>query len=41
LPAALSEKLATGQYHLAAVGSCPPHGEVGAFTAYRLAVALY
>jgi uncharacterized protein YkwD len=41
LPAALSEKLATGKYHLAAVGSCPPHGEVGSFTTYRLAVALY
>ena len=41
LPAALSEKLATGQYHLAAVGSCPPHGDVGSFTAYRVAVALY
>ncbi len=41
LPAALSQKLATGQYHLAAVGSCPPHGEVGSFTTYRLAVALY
>jgi len=41
LPSALSAKLATGQYHLAAIGSCAPHGEQGAFTAYRLAVVLY
>jgi hypothetical protein len=41
LPAALSEKLATGQYRVAAVGSCAPHGEAGSFTAYRVAVALY
>jgi hypothetical protein len=41
LPTALSEKLATGRFHLAGVGSCPPHGDVGAFTSYRLAVALY
>lgn len=41
LPAALSQKLASGQYHLAAVGSCAPHGEAGSFTSYRLAVALY
>jgi uncharacterized protein YkwD len=41
LPAALSQKLATGQYHVAAVGSCAPHGEAGSFTTYRVAVALY
>jgi uncharacterized protein YkwD len=41
LPPALSQKLATGQYQSAAVGSCAPHGEQGAFTAYRVAVVLY
>ena len=41
LPQALAERLATGKYHQAAVGSCSPQSEEGAFTAYRMAVLLY
>jgi hypothetical protein len=41
LPQALTERLATGQYHRAAVGSCAAHGNQGSFTAYRVAVLLY
>jgi len=41
IPQALADKLATGQYHQAAVGSCSAQGEEGAFTAYRIAVLLY
>jgi cysteine-rich secretory family protein len=41
LPAQLAEKLATRQYHRAAVGNCPAQGMEGAFTAYRAAVLLY
>jgi hypothetical protein len=41
LPQALVEKLATGKYHQAAVGSCSPQSQEGAFTAYRMAVLLY
>lgn len=41
LPKALTERLATGQYHRAAVGSCPAQGNQGSFTAYRVAVLLY
>jgi uncharacterized protein YkwD len=41
LPQALTNKLASGQYRSAAVGSCTPQGQEGAFTAYRLAVLLY
>jgi hypothetical protein len=41
LPPALTEKLASGQYHRAAVGSCPAQGVEGMFTAYRVAVLLY
>jgi len=41
LPQALMAKLASGQYHQASVGSCSPQGEVGFFTAYRIAVLLY
>jgi hypothetical protein len=41
LPQPLTEKLATGQYHRAAVGSCPAQGVEGDFTAYRVAVLLY
>ena len=40
LPQALTQRLATGRYHSAEVGSCAPHGENG-FTGYRLAVLLY
>lgn len=41
LPDALTEKLASGQYHMAAVGSCAAQGVEGSFTAYRVAVLLY
>src|ERR1700733_426650 len=41
LPQPLTEKLASGQYHRAAVGSCPAQGVEGDFTAYRVAVLLY
>ncbi len=41
LPQALVDKLETGKYRQAAVGSCPAQDVVGAFTAYRVAVLLY
>ena len=41
LPKALADRLATGRYRRAAVGSCPAQGLDGPFTAYRLAVLLY
>ncbi len=41
LPRQLVEKLASGEYKQAAVGSCPAQGVEGAFTAYRIAVLLY
>jgi hypothetical protein len=41
LPQALLDRLATGKYRQAAVGSCPAQGLEGTFTAYRLAVLLY
>lgn len=41
LPAPLTEKMASGQFHRAAVGSCPAQGIEGEFTAYRVAVLLY
>jgi hypothetical protein len=41
LPGALTSRLSSGQYHRAAVGSCPAQGAKGTFTAYRLAVLLY
>lgn len=41
LPNSLLNRLATGDYHTASVGSCPPQGQQGAFTAYRVAVLLY
>jgi len=41
LPQALADRLGTGRYRQASVGSCPMHGQEGAFTAYRLAVLLY
>jgi uncharacterized protein YkwD len=41
LPQTLADKLATGQYHQAAVGSSSMQGEAGEFTAYRIAVLLY
>jgi hypothetical protein len=41
LPQALIDRMASGELHQAAVGSCPPQGQQGAFTAYRVAVLLY
>jgi len=41
LPSGLKSRLSSGQYHRAAVGSCPALGVQGTFTAYRLAVLLY
>jgi hypothetical protein len=41
LPDSLINRLATGEYRSASVGSCPPQGQQGAFTAYRVAVLLY
>lgn len=41
LPKPLANKLASGQYHRAAVGSCPAQGVQGTFTAYRFAVLLF
>lgn len=41
LPKALKDKLASGNYRQAAVGSCPAQGLEGSFTAYRVAVILY
>jgi len=40
LPRVLADRLASGQYHGASVGSCTPQGE-NAFSGYRLAVLLY
>ena len=41
LPQALADKLASGNYRQAAVGSCPAQVAGGSFTAYRVAVILY
>jgi hypothetical protein len=41
LPQALLDRLATGQYRRAAVGSCAAQNVEGSFTAYRVAVLLY
>jgi len=41
LPQALTERLVTGQYHQAAVGSCPMRNQEDGFTAYRVAALLY
>lgn len=41
LPEALTDKLATGRFRQAEVGSCPTQGQEGFFTAYRVAVLLY
>jgi len=41
LPQPLLDRLATGKYTEAAVGSCPTVGLNGTFTAYHLAVLLY
>jgi hypothetical protein len=41
LPQALADRLASGNYRKAAVGSCPAQVAEGAFSAYRVAVVLY
>ncbi len=41
LPQALADRLASGKYRQAAVGSCPAQVAGGSFTAYRVAVLLY
>jgi hypothetical protein len=41
LPKDLADALASGKYHLAAVGSCPSQRQEDAFTSYRIAVLLY
>jgi uncharacterized protein YkwD len=41
LPQVLVDRLASGELRHAAVGSCPPQGQQGSFTAYRVAVLLY
>lgn len=41
LPKTLTAKLASGQYQMAAVGSCPAQGMNGEFSSYRVAVLLY
>ena len=41
LPTELKEKLASGRYSQASVGSCPARNVEGSFTIYRVAVLLY
>lgn len=41
LPSALAERMATGRYRKAEVGSCPAQDVEGSFTVYRVAVLLY
>jgi uncharacterized protein YkwD len=41
LPQALVDRLASGNYRQAAMGSCPARNSEGSFTAYRVAVLLY
>lgn len=41
LPKVLSQKLASGEYRDASVGSCRPEGTQDSFAAYRVAVLLY
>jgi uncharacterized protein YkwD len=41
LPQPLVDRIASGNYTEAAVGSCPAHSAQGAFTAYRVAVVLF
>jgi hypothetical protein len=41
LPEALTQRLASGRYHQAVIGSCNQGSVEGAFTAYRIAVLLY
>jgi hypothetical protein len=41
LPQPLIDRLGSGEYRQASVGSCPARGVEGSFTAYRVAVLLY
>jgi hypothetical protein len=41
LPQSLVDRLGSGHYRQASVGSCPPRGDQTAFTQYRIAVLLY
>lgn len=41
LPKVLTDKLASGRYRRASVGSCKPEGTQDSFSAYRVAVLLY
>ena len=41
LPQSLLDRLASGRYRRASVGSCPAQGLEGTFSAYRVAVLLY
>lgn len=41
LPRELTDNLASGQFRKAEVASCPPQGQQGWFTAYRVAVLLF
>ncbi len=41
LPKPLADRLASGRYRRAEVGSCPARSGEGSFTAYRVAVILY
>jgi hypothetical protein len=41
LPQALVDRLSSGNYHQASIGSCPAQGGQSSFSAYRLAVLLY
>jgi hypothetical protein len=41
LPPYLAQRVASGEYSGAAVGSCPAQGADGTFTVYRVAVLLY
>jgi hypothetical protein len=41
LPKGLTEKLASGRYRRASVGSCKAEGAQDSFSAYRVAVLLY
>jgi hypothetical protein len=40
LPAALIDRIATGKYREAAIGSCPSQSATNTFTVYRVAVLL-
>lgn len=41
LPQQLVDRLSSGRYRSAAIGSCPAEGVEGSFSAYRVAVLLY